>query len=941
MFEMRFPRRSALFLLFLIIATTASARVISYAPYSDQISIPLQQSRLDRHFAIIESPEAAYYGGILISPPIYAPQYGYGQIVVYDSKGLDEPKVVFPPDGSYAGISIAAMRENGDVPVMLIQTNADVDGKNPQHQFHWLLSADGGATWKPVALPNAIVGSPYNVDVGGPAFKTQFSPVRNGTAQYPFVVAIPGTGVLAVGADASTKFLYATTNASGYPQLAGSNKEGTRFLVRTAQNTMSIVSLDGTTAALPAIDPTAQYDGWIAPDGTPLVMLMRSEGRFLVTTDNGAWKYLLGPYNAALPVPALPPNGGSDPSSFFAVPSADFSGAWMIQRNTGKPTTLSRYTRERGVEKQWEDISGPQVEALIAGESGNTLLIQVHRDRPQADQRLFKDPALAVWHVGQGAPRFYDELYLNETYAKGFVHVDVDKIEAGEPFVFDSGGVTPQAIGVIISPGIPAGGGSDVTQEWGVVRASLTQRLVLPGVGRTPGAYGSNWSTDVILHNPADVKQNVTVRYVPNGDSLTSQIRSERIVTLDPHEIRVIPDALKTLFLMETGGGAFFLTPEFGIDATSRTYSSSAAGTYGFGMNAIDVYAAASPRFPVSFSGALQGANYRTNVILTDVSGRGSSSLLTASGTSGAIGLSNVYLTTPSLGQIQHNGLATLMGVQLTDTGAVMIRPRSGEAIASVFTIDNRTNDPTYFPPDLPAPFVRTIPAIGHLDGANNSKFRSDLFLYNPASTPRTVTLQAKMWDSSEQPITLNLTMLGNEARVIRDVLQTAFGRTGIARLRYQSQTSDSIGVRVTSRTYNVDENGGTYGFLMPPLNNFQAASAGDTLEIFGAVGDPHFRTNVGIVELSSGFTTGTSPTVKIEIVDHKGVTIDSFTTTVPYAGGAQLNDIFRARGLGDGPAAAIIRISPLNGMVGAYATMIDNGTNDPTYLAAQLGAKQ
>jgi hypothetical protein len=940
MFNLRFPRRSAVFLLFLIATTAASARVISYAPYSDQISIPVQQSRLDRHFALIESPEAAYYGGILLSPPIWAPQYGYGQVVVYDSKGLQEPKVVFPPDGTHAGISIAALRENGDMPVILIQTNADLDGKNTQHQFFWMLSADGGATWKQLALPNYIVGSPYNVDVGGPWFKSQFSPLRTGNAQYPFVVAVPGYGVIAIGADGTSKYLYTTTSTSA-PQLIGNNKEGTRFLVRTGPTAMSIVSLDGTSTALPAIDPSAQYDGWLAPDGTPLLMLMRGEGRFLVTTDNGAWKYLLGPYNAVLPTPGAPSTTFNDPSSFFAVPSGDFSGAWMIQRGTGKPTTLSRYTRDRGVEKQWEDISGPQVEALIAGESGSTVLIQVHRDRPLADQRLFKDPALAVWHVGQPAPRFYDELYLNETYAKGFVHIDVDRIEGGEPFVFDSGGSIPSSPGVIISPGIPSGGGADVVQEWGVVRASLTQRLVLPGVGRTPGAYGSNWSTDVILHNPLDVKQNVTVRYVPNGDSLASQIRSERIVTLEPREIRVIPDALKTLFLFETGGGAFFLTPELGIDATSRTYSSSAAGTYGFGMNAIDMYAAASPRFPVTFSGALQGANYRTNVILTDVSGRGSNNSLAASGTSGAMGFTDVFLNTPSLGQIQYNGLATLMGVLPTDTGAVLIRPRTGEAIASVFTIDNRTNDPTYFPPDLPAPFVRTIPAIGHLDGANNSKFRSDLFLYNPATTPRTVTLQAKMWDSSEQPISLNLTLLPNEARVIRDVLQTAFGRTGIARLRYQSQTSDSVGVRVTSRTYNVDENGGTYGFLMPPLNNFQAASAGDTLEIFGAVGDKRFRTNVGIVELSSGFSSGTSPTVKVEIVDHHGVTIDSFTTTVPYAGGAQLNDIFRARGLGDGPAAAIIRISPLNGMVGAYATMIDNGTNDPTYLAAQLGAKQ
>ena len=60
------------------------------------------------------------------------------------------------------------------------------------------------------------------------------------------------------------------------------------------------------------------------------------------------------------------------------------------------------------------------------------------------------------------------------------------------------------------------------------------------------------------------------------------------------------------------------------------------------------------------------------------------------------------------------------------------------------------------------------------------------------------------------------------EARVIRDVLATAFGKSGIARLRLTSQSFDNSGIRVTSRTYSGDSHGGTYGFLMPPLNNFQ-----------------------------------------------------------------------------------------------------------------------
>ena len=78
-----------------------------------------------------------------------------------------------------------------------------------------------------------------------------------------------------------------------------------------------------------------------------------------------------------------------------------------------------------------------------------------------------------------------------------------------------------------------------------------------------------------------------------------------------------------------------------------------------------------------------------------------------------------------------------------------MIQPTRGTAIATVVAIDNRTNDPTYFPPDLPATDqIRAIPVIGHLDGANGSRFRSDIYLFNPTSATSTVTLEAKQWNS-------------------------------------------------------------------------------------------------------------------------------------------------------------------------------------------------
>jgi hypothetical protein len=80
--------------------------------------------------------------------------------------------------------------------------------------------------------------------------------------------------------------------------------------------------------------------------------------------------------------------------------------------------------------------------------------------------------------------------------------------------------------------------------------------------------------------------------------------------------------------------------------------------------------------------------------------------------------------------------------------------------------------------------------------------------------------------------------------------------------------------------------------------------------------------------------------TVRIRIIDQDRRQLDSFTVSLPRAGGMQLNDIFASRGITP-PAAALIVVEVLDaGLVGAYATLTDNVTNDTTYFGAQLAAK-
>ncbi len=915
----RSPRFFALLLLAVSIAPAAFGRVLSYAPYTNRAGLPAFQFRDASEFVLVEVPGAQFAANWW---------QGEAEVVVYDVQGAHEPRVIFPPAGVPRGEVLFAAYNNGKV---LIQTTVNFEGKNPNRTAITLLGDTNGSAWKRVdALDDALGLFPhYLEDLGGTITHGLKGPVRPVTSSKYVFVMESRTGIWGIAPNGTAKRLVEREQSQQPPMIIGNDATCSRILVHTPShvvivdlNSEAVTDLGATTAQLGFLE------GWVAGNNRAYVLATSSLGRTLnVFKQGSAPQWVGGPYDLG---PTSPPY--RDRWSFLAAPTHDYTGAWMVQRDFGKPTTLLRHTEAEGVRTFWSDITGPQIEALHAGKTGERVLIQVHRQRVQPE-RWFIDPALAIWKIGDPAPRDYEELFLNETDQKGFIHLDVDAVAQGKPFVFDSGFSEPPVSRV--SP--PIAGGGDVTQEWGIVRSSFKQELVLPGVARLPGAFNSYWRTDVVIYNPTSAEQPVVVRYAPLDESAEALTKT---ITLAAQEIRVVKDVLKEWFALETGGGSLHIEPTVGVNATGRTYTSAAQGTYGFSMPAVDAYTAAGARFPLTFAGAFPGSSFRTNILITAPKGLVAGASLQAYGVSGEIGSSGVTLSTVNTGVQQTNNVSSVLNLASHDEGGLVVRPTYGFVIPAVVAIDNTTNDPTYFPPDLPAPVVRTIPVIGHVDGANNSKFRSDVYLLNLSSDPQTVMLEAKPWDRNEAPKQLTFTLLPNEDRVIRDALPKLFGMTGFARLRYSSPSGDGAGVRVTSRTYNELENGGTLGCLIPPLNSFQSAASGEALEILGVVPDTG-RANIGLIELSPWNGAPTPTRVRIEIIDDHGAKIDSFEVQLPVAGGMQINDIFSARNL-TAPKAVLIRIIPLGaGLIGAYATLTDNVTNDPSFLAANLAARE
>jgi hypothetical protein len=937
------------------LASPAAARVVSYAPVTGRTATPAVQKRSARHFILTETTLNVLTGGPGGTVPYSC------RLVLYDSRGIEEPRDV-SPGGQESFITAAAFwEEAGLSPRILAVSNAPLgSGDNPLRAQRLLYSSDAGTTWSVLPLSAAPFGLPRSgdSDIGGPVMYGRGSPIRLGPDGFPFVFILrSGTStrddLWAVKDDGTPKHLAVLDAYTS--SLIGSDAAGLRFLVRgtglssasggtntgnVATPGVSVVDLSGNATKLFDLPPDgSRFEGWITPPGDAYFdgIWLQDPGPGGMSASSRSLRFFK---NGLLTQIAAQPADPSDPygaTPLFAVPTASFDGAWLVQREPGV-TRLSSHTRAEGLVEAWHDVAAPRIEAIHAGASGQRLLIQVHRPRPQADQRIFKDPALALWTIGQPAPKDYDELFLDEQYSKGFVHLDVDTAAAGEPFVFDSG----LSYFSLAGPTGGGGGGADVIQEWGVVRGSLRQRLVIPVAARSTGYFGSLWRTDVLLRNADADPLSVAVSYMPNPWTAPAAAVPDRAVTIAPRAILTLADVLGGVFGIEKGSGALLLTPEAGrsLAATSRTYSVSDRGSYGMGVGAVDLYAAIGANFDITFAAGLLGAGFRTNLVATDVSGGGAEARFRLA-SAGGFG-SEVSLSMPAGGQTQLDGLAGWLDVSSATSGSLLFSPRAGQTVAGLVAVDNVTNDPTYFPPDLPAPMVRTIPTIVHAPGSFGAQFRTDLFLFNRSDMPRTVTLAAKPWDVRQNETIVTLTLKEHESRVIRDVLFTLFGREGVARLRYTTGgfLETLGGVRVTSRTYTAGSSGGTYGLLVPPLNEFQSAGPGETLEILGPTGGAGFRTNLALVELSAPFATGTDPAVRIEILNEAGVLIDSFETTVPLSGGVQLNDLFRGRGLGGGPAAALLRVSPFGGLVGAYATTTDNGTNDPAYFGASLAAK-
>jgi hypothetical protein len=133
-----------------------------------------------------------------------------------------------------------------------------------------------------------------------------------------------------------------------------------------------------------------------------------------------------------------------------------------------------------------------------------------------------------------------------------------------------------------------------------------------------------------------------------------------------------------------------------------------------------------------------------------------------------------------------------------------------------------------------------------------------------------------------------------------------------------------------TARTYN-QTSAGTYGQFIPGVSPQESVGLGDrTLQILQLESSTRFRTNIGVTE-----TSGQETTVLVTAIPSDSKVAASTQITLAPNEFRQFS--LDAFGLGTLYNARVtVKVIGGTGKVTAYGSVIDQQTQDPTYVVAQ-----
>jgi len=272
------------------------------------------------------------------------------------------------------------------------------------------------------------------------------------------------------------------------------------------------------------------------------------------------------------------------------------------------------------------------------------------------------------------------------------------------------------------------------------------------------------------------------------------------------------------------------------------------------------------------------------------------------------------------------------------DIFSVAIDPNEDKLTTYGSLVDNITGDPVLYTPADMGNNTVWVAGIAHLPGANDSLWRSDITFLNDTNE----LVSARVEYVPERPLGFSPFMTVNiqpgNAWYYVDVL-------GVSMLPPDTDSKGYFVVKgidgslvpsITAKTYNLAQQGGAFGQNLKVFGESDLIYEGEAAYIPGVANSSDssvgFRTNVGVLN--------TDPlnvaTIAIKVFDTTGAVVAEISDFPLQPAQFLQSNVFAALSIGDMDMEASLEIRvQQGGPVAAYASEIDNRTQDPILVPA------
>ena len=454
---------------------------------------------------------------------------------------------------------------------------------------------------------------------------------------------------------------------------------------------------------------------------------------------------------------------------------------------------------------------------------------------------------------------------------------------------------------------------------------------VIPAAAHAGGAQGTSWVTDVVLHNLRDDNVTADVFFLKSGiDGVQSRAVE---IAVPGDESVLLTDIVLETFGFHSASGAILIGSDQSLVVSSRTYNTSPEGTYGQFIPGFNVNRALMSGQRATLIQLSEGNAFRTNLGVANASAVAIDISVEIYEASGQY-LDTSHFHVPPWSHAQINGVFSMVGFPQTADGYAIIGCDTADAhwFAYASVVDNRSGDPVFVAPTRESSEPLWIVAAAHVQGANNTAWRTDLEIFDPAKNLEELSMQ---WLGSEggTPLEVDLPLTGAPCRRVEDALASLFQGEGAGALRIEASEGS---LAVTSRTFN-DPGDATYGQYIPAVFESEALVWGRAARLVQLAHSTRpkygFRTNLGFVNI-----TGNTLTMNVVLLDGDTTYLGNLSFELLPWQYHQFNNVFKGMTDEDLDNAYVVVTTQTGGAAFfTYASVVDNRSGDPVFIPPVL----